>query len=145
MSRTNESNWKGLAANTAIVFDYLMSGKEISQLIAFNNLGVQSLTSRISQLKKWMAAEENKMEGKVIEIASEWRKDFGGKRYKAYWITGLDGDEPAKSDKPFTVHHGEPGTASYNRGILSDEPSGQAGIAAPTKEEIIVRSGPRPV
>ena len=87
--KTTNSSWEGLGANTAIVFDYLMTGKEISQLIAFNNLAVASLTSRISQIKVWLKKQGELFEGKVLSVGSEWRKDYGGKRYKSYWLEGL--------------------------------------------------------
>ncbi len=58
-----------------LVLEYLQSGRTLSNLVAITNLGVGSLTSRIAELR-----------ADGFDIKDEWREDFGGKRYKAYWL-----------------------------------------------------------
>jgi hypothetical protein len=59
------------------VLEYLKSGKGLSNLIALNTLGVGSLSSRISELKRL---------GYDIEATSH--KNPLGKRYNVYHLVG---------------------------------------------------------
>lgn len=64
-----------LAPQQRTVYDYLMTGRKLSRQVAINTLGIQELTTRISELKKL-----------GLDIKSEFKKDFGGTRYKTYWV-----------------------------------------------------------
>lgn len=73
----NAADIAGLAPQAKLVFDYLMSKRKLTPLIAITNLGVASITTRISELR-----------AKGMEIADEWAKDHHGRRYKVYWVEG---------------------------------------------------------
>lgn len=62
-----------------LLLDYLMAGRNISNQIAVNNLGIGSLTKRVSELSK-----------QGIPIKSEWRRDHFNRRYKIYYIEDKD-------------------------------------------------------
>lgn len=64
-----------LGPQQRLVYDYLMTGRQLSRQVAINTLGVQEVTTRISELNKL-----------GLDIKSEWKRDFGGTRYKAYWV-----------------------------------------------------------
>ncbi|WP_181166928.1 helix-turn-helix domain-containing protein [Mesorhizobium sp. B2-8-3] len=69
-----------LGPQQRLVYDYLMTGRQLSRQVAINTLGVQEVTTRISELNKL-----------GLDIQTEWKRDFGGTRYKAYWVeVGVD-------------------------------------------------------
>lgn len=68
-----------LAPQTRLVLDYLSTGRELTGMIAFMNLGVASLTSRIAELRK-----------AGYEINDKHSHDHFGKRYKKYWMAQED-------------------------------------------------------
>lgn len=57
------------------VYDYLMTGRAITRQVAINTLNIQDITTRISELRKL-----------GLDVQSEFKKDFGGTRYKTYWV-----------------------------------------------------------
>lgn len=65
-----------LAPQARLVLEYLQSGRQITPLLAITNLGVASLTTRISELRK-----------AGFQILSEWSEDHFKRRYKKYWMT----------------------------------------------------------
>ena len=64
-----------MAPQSRIVLDYLKSGKGLSNFIALGTLGVGSLSSRISELKRL-----------GYDILSESRVSPHGKRYAVYHL-----------------------------------------------------------
>lgn len=75
------------------VFDYLLTGRDVTGMVGLNSLQTGDITSRISQIKKWLAkqpllvnAEVDPPQSMRGEIKSEWKKDHNGKRYKSYWL-----------------------------------------------------------
>lgn len=77
MSQLPEHIEEGLSPNVKLVYNQLQAGRKITQLIAMTNLGVQSLTKRISELRAL-----------GLNIKDAWDKDHLGRRYKEYWIEG---------------------------------------------------------
>ncbi len=71
----------GLNPQATIVLDYLKSGRDLTGLIAMVTLGVVSLTSRISELRK-----------AGYDIQSAISKDHNGKRYRKYWMPKKEGE-----------------------------------------------------
>ena len=70
-----------LTPQTARLFDYLHSGRHITQMIAFVNMGIGSLTSRVSELRKAL-----KKFGRAECVTDEIRFDSSGRRFKSYWM-----------------------------------------------------------
>jgi hypothetical protein len=68
-----------LSPQTRIVYDYLKSGRSLTQVIALTNLGVGSVTSRVSELRKALVKE-----GDAERIVDEWKQDYSGQKYKSY-------------------------------------------------------------
>ena len=68
-----------LAPQTRLVLDYLSTGRELTGMIAFMNLGVASLTSRIAELRK-----------AGYTIYDKHSHDHFRKRYKKYWMAKED-------------------------------------------------------
>ncbi|CAH0338380.1 helix-turn-helix domain-containing protein [Rhizobium sp. CECT 9324] len=64
-----------LSPQQRLIYDYLMTGRALTRQVAINTLNVQEVTTRISELKRL-----------GLEIKSQFKKDFGGTRYKAYWV-----------------------------------------------------------
>ncbi|UIY29159.1 helix-turn-helix domain-containing protein [Neorhizobium galegae] len=64
-----------LSPQQRLIYDYLMTGRALTRQVAINTLNVQEVTTRISELRKL-----------GLEIKSQFKKDFGGTRYKAYWV-----------------------------------------------------------
>ncbi|MER9178956.1 helix-turn-helix domain-containing protein [Mesorhizobium sp. M0767] len=64
-----------LSAQQRLVYDYLMTGRQLTRQVAINTLNIQEVTTRISELRKM-----------GLDVQSEFKKDFGGTRYKAYWV-----------------------------------------------------------
>lgn len=64
-----------LAPQQRLVYDYLMTGRELTRQVAINTLNIQEITTRISELRK-----------KGLTILTKWKKDFGGTRYKSYRV-----------------------------------------------------------
>lgn len=62
-----------LKPQARLVYEYLASGRSLTNLIAMVNLGVQNLTTRIAELRKM-----------GLEILGEWKKDHQERRYKSY-------------------------------------------------------------
>lgn len=65
-----------MSTQCRLLLDYLQAGRTLTNLVAITNLGIGSLTSRIAELRKDYG----------YPVLSEWREDFGGKRYRAYWL-----------------------------------------------------------
>lgn len=61
-----------------------MTGRELTRQVAINTLNVQEVTTRISELRKL-----------GLDIKSRFSKDFGGTRYKKYWVEVADKKENA--------------------------------------------------
>lgn len=68
-----------LPPNTQLVYNQLVAGRTLTQLIAMTNLGVQSLTKRISELRA----------GGLV-VSDVWKRDHLNRRYKAYWVEPED-------------------------------------------------------
>lgn len=66
---------QGMSPSVRKVYEYLVTGRKLTNLVAMANLGVGSLTSRIAELRKL-----------GLDIRDEWREDHARKRYKAYWM-----------------------------------------------------------
>jgi hypothetical protein len=66
---------EALPTSTRLVYDYLVSGKTLTNLIALANLGVGSMTSRLSELRR-----------AGLDIKETWAKDHNGSRYKKFWV-----------------------------------------------------------
>lgn len=81
----NAADIAALAPQARLVFDYLMSSRKLTPLIAITNLGVASVTTRISELR-----------GKGMKIMDEWANDHHGRRYKVYWVEKT----PAPEEQP---------------------------------------------
>jgi hypothetical protein len=64
-----------LGPQQRLVYDYLMTGRALTRQVAINTLGVQEVTTRISELRKM-----------GLDIKSEWKRDFSETRYKSYWV-----------------------------------------------------------
>lgn len=73
----------GMTPQLRLVYDYLMTGRELSGLIAMTNLGVMNLTTRIAELRKLK-----------LDVKGDWKDDYRGRRYKAYWVDGLKNPDP---------------------------------------------------
>lgn len=73
------------APQSALVLEYLASGRGLSGLIAHTVLGVTSLTTRIAELRAL-----------GLPITGKWHKDHGGKRFMVYRYSpeGDSKDEP---------------------------------------------------
>jgi hypothetical protein len=72
-----------LSPQTKLVLEYLQSGRELTGMIAFMNLGVASLTSRVSELRK-----------AGFDVQSKWSTDHFKRLYKKYWMeTKKEGGE----------------------------------------------------
>lgn len=97
------------APQAAIVIEYLSSGRGLSVLIAHTVLGVTSLTTRISELRRL-----------GMPITGTWHTDHNDKRFMVYkYEPGKDAvDEPehaaprtedwASEGGPVHPRHGEP-------------------------------------
>lgn len=74
---------KVLEANTVatlgpqdkLVYEYLISGRALTNMVALVNLGVGSLSRRITTLRK-----------AGLDIATEWGTDHFERRYKKYSV-----------------------------------------------------------
>lgn len=75
------------APQSAIVLEYLASGRGLSVLIAHTVLGVTSLTTRIAELRKL-----------PLPITGTWHQDHGGKRFMVYKY------EPGKEPTDEALH-----------------------------------------
>lgn len=64
-----------LGPQQRLIYDYLMTGRQLSRQVAINTLNVQEVTTRISELNKL-----------GLDIKAEWKRDFNQTRYKAYWV-----------------------------------------------------------
>ena len=64
-----------LGPQQRLVYDYLMTGRQLSRQVAINNLGVQEVTTRIAELRKM-----------GLDIKDQWKRDFSDTRYKAYYV-----------------------------------------------------------
>lgn len=76
-----------LSPQTRLVYQYLKSGRTLSQAIALTNLGVGSVTSRVSELRKALEKE-----GDVERVTDEWKADFSKQKYKSYKLTQRPAD-----------------------------------------------------
>lgn len=65
----------GLSPQDKLVYEYLMSGRALTNLVAMVNLGVGSLTARIATLRRH-----------GLQIADEWAQDHFERRYKKYHV-----------------------------------------------------------
>lgn len=68
-----------MAPQLRLVYDFLMSGRYLSGLIAMTTLRTQNLTTRIAELRKL-----------GLQVEGEWASDFGDTRYKRYWVEVAD-------------------------------------------------------
>lgn len=68
-----------LSPQTRLIYKYLSENRTLSQVIALTNLGVGSVTSRVSELRKALAKA-----GDNERVVDEWKKDYDGQRYKSY-------------------------------------------------------------
>jgi hypothetical protein len=73
---------QALSEQVRLVHEYLLTGRKLTNLVALTNLGVGSLSSRIAELR-----------GMGVRILDEWKKDHGGKRYKAYRLETSKAEE----------------------------------------------------
>ncbi|WP_266031197.1 helix-turn-helix domain-containing protein [Brucella intermedia] len=64
-----------LGPQQRLVYDYLMTGRQMTRQVAINTLNVQDITTRISELRKL-----------GLDVTSKWKKDFSGTRYKSYHV-----------------------------------------------------------
>lgn len=64
-----------LGPQQKLIYDYLMTGRQLSRQVAINTLNVQEVTTRISELVKL-----------GLDVTKEWKTDYGGTRYKAYSV-----------------------------------------------------------
>lgn len=96
---TLKDRFPGLGTAAALVLDYLLppnAGKAISNLIAINVLGQGSLTSRISEIRKWLLTDAGKK--LCYEVKAAWKTDTArNKRYKSYQIVTLKVPSPSAS------------------------------------------------
>ena len=71
----NDADVINLGPQQRLVYDYLMTGRALTRQVAINTLNVQEVTTRIAELRKM-----------GLDIKDAWKRDFGGTRYKAYWV-----------------------------------------------------------
>lgn len=62
-----------LSPQARLVYEYLASGRTLTNLIGMANLGVADITTRIAELRK-----------RGVEIIGEWKRDSRDRRYKSY-------------------------------------------------------------
>lgn len=74
-NRLSDATIYNLGPQQRTVYDYLMTGRHLTRQVAINTLGIQEVTTRIAELRKL-----------GLDIKSEWKRDFGGTRYKTYFI-----------------------------------------------------------
>lgn len=79
------------APQSALVLEFLASGRGLSSLIAHTVLGVTSLTTRVAELRK-----------AGIPITGEWYHDHQNKRFMVYKYAPAVGSY----DEPEDPHHG---------------------------------------
>lgn len=70
-----------MSPQSALILDYLRKGRTLTPLIAHVNLGIASLTSRISELRKHLADTNDPQ-----QINGEWAVDTFRRRYMTYWL-----------------------------------------------------------
>lgn len=70
-----------LTPQAKLVLEYLKSGRELTPLIAAHTMGVSSVTTRISELRK-----------AGHKVTATWSRDHFGKRYKKYSMATTDGE-----------------------------------------------------
>lgn len=75
MNRLSDADVYNLGPQQRTVYDYLMAGRQLTRQVAINTLNIQEVTTRIAELRKL-----------GLDIKSEWKRDFGGTRYKTYWV-----------------------------------------------------------
>lgn len=75
MNRLSDADVINLGPQQRLVYDYFMTGRHLTRQVAINTLGVQEVTTRIAELRKL-----------GLDIQSKFKKDFGGVRYKTYWV-----------------------------------------------------------
>lgn len=71
---------EGLSPQTKLVLEYLISGRELTGMIAMMTLGVVSLTSRVAELRK-----------AGVVVNGKWSEDHFKRRYMKYWMEKVDG------------------------------------------------------
>ena len=64
-----------LSPQQKLVYDYLMTGRTLSTMIAITSLSIGDVRTRIAELRKL-----------GIAIKDKWAKDFGEGKYKQYFI-----------------------------------------------------------
>lgn len=72
---------QALSKQVRLVYDYLLTGRKLTNLVALANLGVGSLSSRIAELRTM-----------GVKVVDEWKNDHNGKRYKAYRLEDTQAD-----------------------------------------------------
>lgn len=75
MNHLPDATIYNLSPQQRTVYDYLMTGRQLTRQVAINTLNIQEVTTRIAELRKL-----------GLDIKSEFKKDFGGTRYKTYWV-----------------------------------------------------------
>ena len=70
-----DQEYLALSEQQRRVYDVLVQGKGLSNIIALASHGIGSLSSRIAELRR-----------KGLEIVSEYKKDTMGKTYAVYRI-----------------------------------------------------------
>jgi hypothetical protein len=74
-NRLPDASIINLGPQQRLIYDYLMTGRHLTRQVAINTLNVQEVTTRISELRRL-----------GLDIKSEFKKDYGGTRYKTYWV-----------------------------------------------------------
>lgn len=64
-----------LTTQEQIVYDYLMKGRSLTTLVAITCLGVQSLSSRIAELRAM-----------GLKVSDKWETDQFDRQFKLYFI-----------------------------------------------------------
>lgn len=76
---------KPLTPQAQTIWDILKTGRTITPLIAMTTLGISSLTSRISEIRRNAEVQESlEANGQVLFAA--FADDLNGRRYKEYYL-----------------------------------------------------------
>lgn len=73
MTSLTDAQVAGMTPQLRLIYEYLMTGRSLTGLIAMTTLQCTSLTTRIAELR-----------GMGMRIDGEWREDHSGRRYKLY-------------------------------------------------------------
>ena len=78
----SETPTNKMSPQSALILDYLKSGRALTPMVALVSLGVASLTSRVAELRKLKDASGKRL----YVINDKWDKDHFKRRYKKYWM-----------------------------------------------------------